>query len=454
MFSPSFPLFKAVRSSLLNRQLYTMMNKFLSTALSILGLTLLTTGIFAQAPKPAATPAVAGAPAGAAVDGKAIFLGKCASCHNPSMKAKSTGPALAGVQQRWAGREAILKQWIRNSALVIKSGDAYANALYNEYNKSNMTAFPNLTDGEIDAVLGYIQQKAESPTGGGGGGGNTVATSDTPEVTETSVETKVIYGLGFLVLLTLAVILARMIRNLNGVVVERETGVAPPKTGFREILTSKGFIGFAIFTAIVLGGYLTVSNATSLGRQQGYAPTQPIKFSHKIHAGINKIECQYCHDGARRSKHASIPGASTCMNCHKAINKGPKYGTEEIGKIYASSGYNVEKQVYDKPSKPIEWIRIHNLPDHAYFNHAQHVVAGKVKCQECHGKVEEMEVVYEHAPLSMGWCINCHRNKEVQFKDNKYYEAYQAYHDALKNGTKTKVTVEDIGGLECQKCHY
>jgi hypothetical protein len=142
------------------------------------------------------------------------------------------------------------------------------------------------------------------------------------------------------------------------------------------------------------------------------------------------------------------------MNCHKAINKGPKYGTEEIGKIYASAGYNVDKQVYDKASKPIEWIRIHNLPDHAYFNHSQHVVAGKVACQECHGKVQEMDVVQQHAPLSMGWCINCHRNKEVQFKDNKYYEAYQMYHDALKNGTKTKVTVEDIGGLECQKCHY
>jgi mono/diheme cytochrome c family protein len=433
-----------------------MMNKFLSTAVSVLGLSLLVTGIFAQAPKPAVpAAAVTAAPAaGGAVDGKAIFLGKCASCHNPNMKVKSTGPALGGVQQRWAGRETQIKAWIRNSALFLKTGDAYANALYNEYNKSNMTAFPNLTDGEIDAVLGYIQQKYTAPDVSGPG--ITVASPGgaTGTIAETPIETKLMYGLGFLVLLTLSIILARMIRNLNGVVVERETGIAPPKAGFREILMSKGFIGFAIFTAIVLGGYLTVSNAVSLGRQQGYAPTQPIKFSHKIHAGANKIDCQYCHDGARRSKHASIPGASTCMNCHKAINKGPKYGTEEIGKIYASAGYNVDKQVYDKASKPIEWIRIHNLPDHAYFNHSQHVVAGKVACQECHGKVQEMEVVQQHAPLSMGWCINCHRNKEVQFKDNKYYEAYQMYHDALKNGTKTKVTVEDIGGLECQKCHY
>jgi mono/diheme cytochrome c family protein len=416
----------------------------LINTLSVFGLLFLSFGAFAQA-----APAAA-----AAVDGKALFMAQCASCHSASMKAKMTGPALYGVQGRWAGREALLIKWIRNNKEVLASGDAYANALYNEYGKSNMSVFPNLTDPQINAILGYIEQKGSAPavtataaTAGGGGGGGAVAT-DTP------VETKIMYGLFFFVLLTFAVVLGRMVRNLNSIAVEKETGVAGPRVSIADMLTSKGFLGFAIFVGIVLGGYATVSNAVSLGRQQGYQPDQPIKFSHATHAGINKIECQYCHDGARRSKHASIPGPSTCMNCHKAINKGPRYGTEEIGKIYAAAGYNVDKQVYDKPQHPLEWTRIHNLPDHVYFNHSQHVVAGKVKCQECHGKVEEMEVVQQHAPLSMGWCINCHRTKEVQFKDNKYYEAYQGYHDALKNGTKSKVTVEDIGGLECQKCHY
>jgi hypothetical protein len=254
-----------------------------------------------------------------------------------------------------------------------------------------------------------------------------------------------------------------------------------------------------------------VDNATRMGRQQNYQPDQPIKFSHKTHAGLQKIECQYCHDSARRSKHSGIPGANTCMNCHSAINVGSRYGTAEISKIYASIGYDplnktyidnydklsneevekiyktwigqnymaekkltsldeagqilVEKQWKgiktsltspgdDKVQGPIEWVRIHNLADHAYFNHAQHVSVGKVACQDCHGKVEEMEVVAQHSNLSMGWCINCHRETKVQFESNGYYKHYEQFHKEIKDGKRDKVTVEDIGGLECQKCHY
>ena len=248
-----------------------------------------------------------------------------------------------------------------------------------------------------------------------------------------------------------------------------------------------------------------------MGRMQGYQPDQPIKFSHTTHAGLHKIDCQYCHDGARRSKQSVIPAANTCMNCHKAIKVGSKYGTAELTKIYASIGFNpnddkyidnysnlseadlekiykewignsymktnsltsmddkgkreVEKQwavlkasmtseTKPKIQGPIEWVRIHNLPDHVYFNHAQHVAVGKVACQQCHGKVEQMDVVKQYSSLSMGWCINCHRETEVKFADNAYYDSYKRYHDELKSGNREKVTVEDIGGLECQKCHY
>ncbi|MEP6795907.1 MAG: cytochrome c3 family protein, partial [Saprospiraceae bacterium] len=236
-----------------------------------------------------------------------------------------------------------------------------------------------------------------------------------------------------------------------------------------------------------------------------------VNFSHKIHAGLQGINCQYCHDGARRSKHAGIPASNTCMNCHKAIKKGTLYGTQELTKIFASNGYDpsTDKYVdnYDKLSNdeikaiytkwigdsymkdqnltaldrrgirtvneqwdniassmtnelkpkisgPIEWTRIHMLPDHVYFNHSQHVNIGKIACQQCHGKVQEMDQMYQYAPLSMGWCINCHRQTEVNFAGNKYYETYKSYHEALSKGEKTKITVEDIGGLECQKCHY
>ncbi|NJL76178.1 MAG: cytochrome c3 family protein [Saprospiraceae bacterium] len=277
-----------------------------------------------------------------------------------------------------------------------------------------------------------------------------------------------------------------------------------------DVLTSRGVIGFMVFALVVLGGYTTVNNAIELGRQQGYQPDQPIKFSHATHSGLHKIECQYCHDGARRSKQSVIPATNTCMNCHRAIKEGSQYGTAELTKIYASIGYdpstdkyieNYEqlseeeiKKIYtkwigdtyvkrnaDKVDEaetvvdqqwngivtsltndakpkiqgPIEWLRIHNLPDHAYFNHAQHVAVGKVECQTCHGPVQEMEVVYQNSPLSMGWCVNCHRKTEVSsFNDNEYYKAYQNYHEEIKKGDRDKVTVEDIGGLGCQKCHY
>jgi hypothetical protein len=255
-----------------------------------------------------------------------------------------------------------------------------------------------------------------------------------------------------------------------------------------------------------------VHNAVNLGRQQGYQPEQPIKFSHITHSCVNKIDCNYCHDGARRSKHGLIPAANTCLNCHKAIKVGSTYGTAELTKIYASIGFdpNNDKYIqnYDSLSQddikniytkwiadnyvkekgslgtdgealvdeqwngivealtnpdagdfkiqgPIEWVRVHNSPDHVYFNHAQHVTVGKVECQTCHGKVENMAVVKQYAPLSMGWCVNCHRQTEVKFADNKYYDNYyELYHKQLAGKKRDKVTVEDIGGIECQKCHY
>ena len=291
---------------------------------------------------------------------------------------------------------------------------------------------------------------------------------------------------------------------------------APARQSLWEIVTGRSVIGFGIFALVLWGGYTTVNNAVDLGRTQGYAPDQPIKFSHETHAGINEIDCQYCHDGARRSKHSVIPAANTCMNCHSVVKKGSEYGTSEISKIYASIGYDPINNVYvegrseeeikanmkswittnfvadynkanpDTPidttsakalaefesqwngittslkddvdgkiEGPINWVRIHNLPDHAYFNHAQHVTVGKVECQTCHGPVEEMKVLAQYAPLSMGWCVNCHRETEVSgFTENEYYKDYELLHKEIKDGKRSGVTVEDLGGIECQKCHY
>ncbi len=180
------------------------------------------------------------------------------------------------------------------------------------------------------------------------------------------------------------------------------------------------------------------------GRQQGYAPAQPIKFSHKIHAGDNNIDCMYCHNIAEKSKSAGIPSASVCMNCHILIVEGANSGKFEISKIQDAM----------KDSDPIEWIKVHNLPDHVFFSHAQHVGAGKLDCAECHGDVENMDVLEQVNDLSMGWCLDCHRTRAVDFTENDYYKDYEKFHDQITSGEIDSITVEDIGGTNCMKCHY
>jgi hypothetical protein len=229
--------------------------------------------------------------------------------------------------------------------------------------------------------------------------------------------------------------------------------IASEKNILQNILNKKTLSALVVI-GIVFLGFNIVKGAIDLGRSQGYAPEQPIKFSHAIHAGQNKIDCQYCHTGVEKSKHAVIPSATVCMNCHKYVQEGPQYGTTEIAKIYEHTGWNPDQGAFVKPPKPLEWVKIHNLPDHVYFNHAQHVKVGGIECQTCHGNIQEMEVVQQFAPLSMGWCVNCHRQSEVQFANNDYYSIFEKFHDDLQKGKKAKVTVEDIGGTECAKCHY
>ncbi len=437
--------------------------------------------------------------------GKTVFKNYCASCHNKNMVSDMTGPALAGVEDRWDTEEN-LYAWIRNSqAMIFETGHPRAIELWNEYKPSAMTAFPQLTDDDIASTLLYINGVADGSFGAPVGGAAQVSGAPVEEKSNFWL-----YALLLGILAMLAALLTKIISNLDVLASAKEGKEIQQKT-LMQSLTSKGVVGFLIFGLVVFAGYTTVTNATNLGRQQGYQPDQPIKFSHETHAGINKIDCQYCHDGARRSKHSVIPAANTCMNCHKAIKVGSEYGTAELTKIYASVGYNPStdkymenyedipteeyKEIYSKwiedqylvetglaeldnegenivksqwdgivtsltneqkktVQGPIEWIRIHNLPDHVYFNHAQHVTVGGVECQDCHGAIEEMEVVKQHSPLSMGWCINCHRKTEVKFKENEYYESYSQFHEDLQSGAKEKVTVADIGGLECQKCHY
>lgn len=440
-------------------------------------------------------------------NGKKLFTANCASCHNKNMKDNMTGPALGGVEERWSAfPKKDLYSWIRNSQALVAAGHPRAVEVFNQYNKILMNSFTSLSDDDIASMLLYIDAQAKGGDKPQPGAGGAVAVEDTKKESGTPwmfVGMAAILGL-------LAFALMRIIDNL-GNVTRVQAGEQPVRKDWTQSLTSKGFIAFLVFSLILIFGYKSVDNATRMQRQQGYQPTQPINFSHKIHVTQNKIDCQYCHDSARRSKHSLIPGANTCMNCHAAVKKGTISGTSEITKIYASIGFDplTNKYIdnYDNLSEkeietiykkwigseymsannltalddsgesavneqwdgvvkalkedsngkiqgPIEWVRIHNMADHVYFNHAQHVAVGKVECQKCHGPVEKMDVVYQYSTLGMGWCINCHRETEVKFKDNAYYQQYERYHKELKDGKRDKVTVEDIGGLECQKCHY
>ncbi|MEN5087255.1 c-type cytochrome [Sphingobacterium faecium] len=387
-------------------------------------------------------------------EGEKIFKAKCTSCHKVDRKV--VGPALKGITETKS--EEWLIKWIKNSQALIASGDKDAIAIFEEYNKSVMTSFTDLSDDQIKSVLAYIKaESAEKPKEEGVAGG-AAAKDDNANLF-------MIFGLLGIVVLAIVVIvvLNRVIRTLERVIATNQAAVEAeeePKTNKKFLAFAQGFVknkklvGFAVLMLVALlavGGWKTMWN---VGVHTGYQPVQPIKFSHQLHAGVNKIECQYCHGGAFKSKNASIPSANVCMNCHNTITGSEHYDGEtspEIAKIYRALDWNPETRTYGNNPKPIQWVRIHNLPDFAYFNHSQHVTVAGVECQTCHGPIETMEEVYQYSPLTMKWCVDCHKATDVK-SDNKYYEDLIKAHESIKKGEK--MTAAMIGGLECGKCHY
>ena len=387
-----------------------------------------------------------------AQDGHALFTANCASCH--AVNKKLTGPALAGVEDRWPSRDKI-HDWVHNSTKVIQSNDAYAVGLFNEYNKTQMTAFPQLSTKDIDAILDYVKLEA-------GKASITPIPGPNSAAPEESSDRTIVFGVLTLILAIVAFTLLYINANLKKMVDDKE-GV--PSLEPIPFWRNKSYITIFTLVLFLIGGYLLTEGAVGLGRQQKYEPHQPIFFSHKVHPGANQINCQYCHVGVYQGKQATIPSVNICMNCHMAISEyaGEKLtdpegnevnGTAEIKKLYKYAGFEPGKPWDASKAKPIEWVRIHNLPDHVYFNHAQHVNAGRVQCQTCHGEITSMNEVYQFAPLSMGWCLNCHRSTKVQFDNNGFYSMYEKYKEDIKNHRMDSVTVKDIGGAECQKCHY
>lgn len=386
-----------------------------------------------------------------AQDGAALFKTNCASCHSLGSN-KLTGPGLEGVTKRVPGKE-WLHKWIKNSDALIKAGDPYAVKVFEENNRIPMTTFTNLSDAEIDAIIAYIsnppkkeEKKDAAPAGG----------------TQASGEGQ---GSNLTLLLVIATVLAALYFVLKGIkkslqsTADEKFGrpARPDYSGFSGAMlwakSHKKHVAVILLILVAWGSKAGWDALAGIGVYQGYEPAQPIKFSHKIHAGDNQISCVYCHSGAEKGKTAGVPSPNVCMNCHKGIQSGTQTGTEEIAKIYKALDYDPNTQKYGPNQKPIEWIRVHNLPDLAYFNHSQHVTVGKIECQKCHGPVQEMEVLKQHEPLTMGWCINCHRETEVtQFKTNPYYaDLHKKFAEKFKG---QKITVDKIGGIECARCHY
>ncbi|WP_421810840.1 c-type cytochrome [Flagellimonas sp.] len=434
----------------------------------ILGFSLLFFSISFYAQEEAAADAGGGDPA----KGKQLFNQNCAACH--ALDRKMTGPALANVEARLSEDEGLDKEWlyawIKNSPGLISSGDSYANAIYAEYNQAAMTPFPTLSDQDIDDILAYTAappaKPAAAPAASGGGDGGSASSS--------GISNEMILGALALVFGLLVVMLIlvnktlRRIAEANGVVLEKEK--AEKRLPIWKAFAQNQFLVLvsAIFL-LLASAYFAYGWMMQVGVDQGYAPVQPIHFSHKIHAGDNKIDCKYCHSSARVSKTSGIPSLNVCMNCHKSIYQyagnpeGPsaedlaaghtnEFYTAEIKKLYKAVGWDEENQSYTGETQPVQWVRIHNLPDFAYFNHSQHVSVAGVACQTCHGPVEEMEVVEQFAPLTMGWCVNCHRETNVKIEGNAYYEAI--HEELSKKYGVEQLTAAMMGGIECGKCHY
>ena len=388
--------------------------------------------------------------------GKALFNTNCAACHQ--LNRKAVGPALRGASEKY-DREWLYK-WIKNGTQMIKDGDPQAVAIWEEYNRAVMTNYPQFSNEQIDNILAYTDYTPPPPA-------VTVASSAQTVSQGSDISVNIILAFAIVIFTILIVMLFLVqrtlikIANASGVKIEAESK-RKLKPLWKTVAENQFIMFLLVIGFLLSSAYFTYGYLMQIGIDQGYAPIQPIHYSHKIHAGANQIECKYCHSSARVSKHSGIPSLNVCMNCHEYIGDyngeedlengyTKEFYTNEIKKLYNAVGWDEDNQVYTGNTQPVKWIRIHNLPDFVYFNHAQHAQVAQIECQTCHGPVEEMEIMYQYSPLTMGWCIDCHRESNVD-KDNEYYQ--KVHEELSKKYGVEQLTVAQLGGIECAKCHY
>lgn len=426
---------------------------------------------------------------GDATKGEQLFKANCASCHRATAEALAA-PGLAGIKDRWKGKDELLIQWIQNPNAAIATGDAYVRSMVEKYQANyGLMQAQAVSAEDINHILTYVANYKDDTTPKEGTG-----STDTWYIwdeNEGKVDSDPTIWFLILALLFLVIALSAsgVRRSLHSAVLESQGKEPLPQLSYSERLKAWAWdnkvfvsiIGLFLFSYVVV---LLYGMAMDVGIYQGYRPEQPIKFSHKLHAGKNKIDCQYCHSSASKSKHAGIPSVNVCMNCHKGIKQGHNDEfTAEIQKIYDAIGFDPETGSYkaNYEQKPIEWVKVHNLPDHAYFNHAQHVAVGGLQCQNCHGPVETYTVgrispvdvnnkvdmpgiiQLSKPTLTMGWCIECHNKAEVKLEGNGGYydeilhrlETTERGNEELRHYLEDEViTVKELGGWECAKCHY
>ncbi len=407
-----------------------------------------------------AAPAIEAAPAttqgGDPVKGKELFNANCAACHK--LDAKATGPMLRNIaakhDKNW------LYKWIHNSSELIKSGDAAAVKVFEENNKSVMTNFPQLSEADIDNIIAYTSEpKAEAvaPVA------STTAASGNNS--DGGISNNIILGALVLVLAILIVMLflvnnvLKKVAEANGIVVLPKEKTTPI---WKSFIKNQFLVLVSAIFLLLSSAYFVYGFFMQVGVDQDYEPIQPIHYSHRIHAGSNGINCNYCHSAARVGKHSNIPSLNVCMNCHKNIAEvsdttatadySKSFYDGEIQKLYKAVGWDQSTQSYTGKTQPVKWVRIHNLPDFVYFNHSQHVNVAGLECQTCHGPVQTYEIMKQFAPLTMGWCIDCHRKTDVKMEGNEYYT--KIHEQLSKKYGVDKLTAAQMGGLECGKCHY
>ena len=427
---------------------------------------------------------------GDAKNGEKLFKANCTACH--ALDKQLVGPALGGIVDKVKKESNLdtnwLKKWIKDNKALRASGDKDAIAIFEKFNKTEMLTFPSLSDKDIDDILEYTTnppapEPAANATAGAGTDTNSVAALEMAQ--KESMNSKVILislvAIGGL-LLWLLLKLRQLVKLQQN---EELAGVnASRAVSFSDMYKKYSYVGKGILVLLgIFAAYGIWNWLMWIGVYKGYKPDQPIYFSHKIHAGENKIDCQLCHSSAKYGKVSEVPSMNVCMNCHKMISeykgkyiepgKDKAFYDGEIQKIYTSVGWDPASQQYTGKTQPVEWTRIHNMPDFVYFNHAQHVVAGEnaiitsynkknpeakidVVCKACHGQIDTMNVVQMANDFTMGWCIECHRTTEVDMTNGYNKEYFKNLHDKLKKqyGSGTKITVAAIGGLECGKCHY